>query len=158
MIFVSFGNVPIPFLRLAKAIDLYALTIEEEVIVQCGNTEFNFKHCKVMKFIDHDEMILLMKNASIVVLQGGWGAISEASNLGCKIVSVPRILNTEHNHDQFQLVEALEKHGVLLGVYDIKELAIILEKARSYVFLQIIRGNAKEIINKSIKEWMKKKK
>lgn len=147
MIFASFGNSPRPFVRLAKAIEMLAEHINEEVIVQNGYTEYPFKHCTAIQFLSQTDYISYLKKCSIAVLQGGWGGISEASDLGCKIVAVPRMKGIEHYHDQVQLIRALEKEGICLGCYDTDALIEIVDKARNYLFRPIARGNASKIIN-----------
>lgn len=68
-----------PFYRMAKAVDEWAATTNEEVIVQTGYTDFNYKNVsKVFKFCTKDAMQNYINKADILILQGGWGAISEA--------------------------------------------------------------------------------
>lgn len=153
MIFVSFGNVPLGFNRMAKAIDEYAKTIDEKIIVQFGNCNYPFKNCEAHQFIDHTQMLNYLKKASLVILQGGWGAMFEASELGCRIIAVPRIMGEEHHHDQFQLVKELEKSNVVIGVYEMSSLAAKIEEARKFNFQSIKRGSAIEIITEKITEW-----
>jgi uncharacterized protein (TIGR00661 family) len=155
MIFVSFGNAPVEhsFTRLAEAIDRYAETISEECFVQSGNTRYRFKNCRYIDFITHDEMLEKMKQASIVILQGGWGTISEALLLHKRVVAVPRIEGLENYHDQSDLVKKLESIGYLIGVYEIEDLPEAIEKARSISFKYLQRADASGLINKTIKEW-----
>ena len=147
MIFASFGNSPVPFIRLAEAIDKYGLVSGEHIIVQNGLTEYEFKHCTAQAFMDKETFISYLKSCDVAILQGGWGGISEASEMGVRIVVVPRIKGIEHHHDQEQLVRALEADGVLLGCYDTKELPGIIEKAKSFDYKPIKRGDASKIIN-----------
>ena len=48
MIFSGFGNAPahMSFDRMAKAVDEFAKISEEEVLVQSGNTQYQFKYAK----------------------------------------------------------------------------------------------------------------
>ena len=78
MIFASLGTMDMAFVRMAKAIDEWAATTQEEVIVQTGYTHFNYRHAKAFDFCTKDEMQQYIKSADILILQGGWGAISEA--------------------------------------------------------------------------------
>lgn len=150
MIFVSFGNSPMPFRRLAQAVDDLAEQLDEEIIVQNGYTQYSFKYCKHFPFIGQLEYKEYLKNCSVAILQGGWGGISEASDIGCKIVAVPRIKGLEHYHDQEQLVRELEKYDICLGCYDTGKLLDIVIKARNYHFKPIVHGNASGIINEFI--------
>ena len=78
MIFASLGTMDMAFIRMAKAIDEWAATTQEEVIVQTGYTHFNYRHAKAFDFCTKDEMQQYIKSADILILQGGWGAISAA--------------------------------------------------------------------------------
>lgn len=147
MIFASFGNSPVPFIRMAEAVDKYAAESGEEVVVQSGKTEYDFKHCIVYPFMDKEMFIHNLRSCEVAILQGGWGAMSEASSMGIKMVVIPRINGVEHHHDQEQLVRALEKDGVVLGCYDVKDLKILIEKAKKYEYRPIKRGDASKFIN-----------
>ena len=58
MIFSSFGNAPaeMSFIRMAHAIDEFAKESEEDVFVQVGNTRYEFKYARIVKFLEHEEM------------------------------------------------------------------------------------------------------
>ena len=147
MIFVSFGNSPVPFTRMAEAIDSYAQVSGDQIIVQSGFAGYDFKYCTTQAFMDKDTFISYLKSCEIAILQGGWGGISEASDMGVRIVAIPRINGIEHHHDQEQLVRALEAECVLLGCYDIADLPEIIKKARMFDYKPIKRGDASKFIN-----------
>ena len=154
MIFASLGTMDMPFERMAKAVDSFAATTDEEVIVQTGHTDFDYKHAKAFKFCTKPEMQDYIKDASILVFQGGWGAISEAMEQHKRIVVIPRYDKTEHIHDQFQLIRKLDEIGCVIGVFDENELPNAIEKARTFDFKQIKKGNAQIMIEKKLKEWL----
>ncbi len=155
MIFVSLGTMNMPFIRMAKAVDEYAATVQEEVIVQTGHTAYAYKHAKAFKFCTKPEMQDYIKQASVLIFQGGWGAISEAMELRKRIVVIPRYDKTEHIHDQFQLVRKLDELGCVIGVFDEKELPAAMEKAKNFDFQQIKKGSAEGIIREKLKEWLR---
>ena len=101
-----------PFRRMAKAVDEFASHCDEEVIVQTGYTDYDYQHAHAFKFCTKDEMQKYIADADILILQGGWGAISEAMEQRKRMVVMPRHDKTEHIHDQFQLVEKLDALGV----------------------------------------------
>ena len=146
MIFVTFGNVPISFFRLARKVDEIARRSEEEFIVQCGHTDFHFAHAKARKFLSNGEMVELIDRASVVVTHGGYGTISECMKQGKRVVAVPRT-KEEHNHSQEELVRALEQEGYVLGVYDINDLEKKLLEARSFVPKQTVKTDVSGLIN-----------
>lgn len=147
MIFASFGNSPVAFLRMAEALEKLAQETEEEVIVQSGYTKYDYKVCHDVQFMDKNTFYDHLKKCTVAILQGGWGSISEASDMGVRIVAFPRRMGVEHHHDQFQLVRALDDLGICLGCYDETKLPELIEKAKTYQFLPIKRGSAAEIVN-----------
>lgn len=149
MVFVVFGHVPLPFLRLAKEIDALAGKSQEDYIVQAGYTDFPFFHAKCEKFLGHSTMQEHLAKADIVVSHGGYGTLSEAVKMRKKVVSVPRLAG-EHNHSQLELVQALEKEKYLLGVYEIADLKKKIAEARNFVPREFKKGNACDIINEFI--------
>ena len=153
MIFASLGTMDMAFIRMAKAIDEWAATTQEEVIVQTGYTHFNYRHAKAFDFCTKDEMQQYIKSADILILQGGWGAISEAMEQKKRIVVIPRHDKTEHIHDQFQLIRKLDKLGCVIGVFDEKDLPQKIKEDYSFDFQQIKKGNAEKLINQKLKEW-----
>ena len=142
-----------PFLRMAKAVDEFSAHCDDEVIVQTGYTEYDYQHAKAFKFCTKDEMQRYIDQANILILQGGWGAISEAMEKHKRIVVIPRHDKTEHIHDQFQLVEKLDSLGCVIAVRDETKLSEAVEKAKTFDFKQIIKGNSEIIIRKTLVDW-----
>ena len=66
---------------------------------------------------------------------------------------MPRYNKTEHIHDQFQLVRKLDELGCVIGVFDENDFASSVEKARTFEFQQIKRGNAELIIREALDKW-----
>lgn len=158
MIFVSLGTMDMPFYRMAKTVDEWAATTDEEVVVQTGYTDYEYKNIKkVFRFCTKDEMQGYIAGADILILQGGWGAISEAMEKDKRIVVMPRYNKTEHIHDQFQLIRKLDSLGCVIGVFDEKELPEKIELARTFEFKKIKKGNAQDMIEKKLKEWFTNK-
>ena len=153
MIFASLGSMDMPFTRMAEAVDRLADATDEEVIVQTGHTAYDYRHAKAFDFCSREKMQELISSASVVVLQGGWGTLSEAIEMGKALVAMPRKDKEEHIHDQFQLVRKLESLGCLVGVYDGDELAEAVEKARTMKFHKLKRGNAEGAIRQKLEEW-----
>ena len=148
MIFSSFGNAPVQqsFDRMARAVDELAQAVDEEIFVQTGNTLYQFKHAKTVKFMDHDELLSTIKRASLVILQGGWGTIAESVSLGKIVISIPRRLGQECNHPQEEVVRHLEQMGCLIGCYDEAKLPEMVEKAKTFVPNPMPKGSAKEVL------------
>ena len=154
MIFVSLGTMDMPFYRMAKAVDEWAATTDEKIVVQTGYTDYEYKNIKnIFRFCTKDEMQKYINEANILILQGGWGAISEAMEKKKRIVVIPRYDKTEHIHDQFQLIRKLDSLGCVIGVFDEKDLAEKIEKAKTFDFKQIEKGNAQSLIEETMRKW-----
>lgn len=146
-----------PFYRMAKAVDEWAASTNEEIIVQTGYTDFKYKNIsKVFNFCTKDEMQNYINQADILILQGGWGAISEAMEKKKRIVVMPRHDKTEHIHDQFQLIRKLDELGCVIGVFDEHDLPAKILQAYSFQFRQIKKGKAEPIIEKALQNWFNK--
>ena len=150
MIFASLGTMNIAFNRMAKAVDEWAAITKDEVIVQTGYTDYPYKHAKAFKFCTKEQMKEYISRADILILQGGWGAISEAMELRKRIARYDKV---EHIHDQFQLIRKLDTLGCVLGVFDERDLAAKMEQAKTFEFKQIGKGNAQKLIEKKLQEW-----
>ena len=154
MIFASLGTMNMAFTRMAKAVDEYASTISDRVIVQSGYTQYPYKYATTFDFCTRNEMQKYIQNAEILILQGGWGAISEAMENHKRIVVIPRYNGAEHIHDQFQLVRKLDALGCVLGVFDEKDLPELMEKAKTFEFKQLKKGNAENLIRIKLEKWL----
>ena len=153
MIFASLGTMDMPFRRMAKAVDEFASHCDEEIIVQTGYTDYDYQHAHAFKFCTKDEMQKYIADANILILQGGWGAISEAMEQRKRMVVMPRHDKTEHIHDQFQLVEKLDALGCVIAVLDENDLPKAIERAKLYDFKQMKKGNAENTIREALKNW-----
>jgi UDP-N-acetylglucosamine transferase subunit ALG13 len=152
MIFVCFGNLPIPFVRLAKKIDEIAERIKDDIIVQCGHTNYNFKskNIKAVRFLSSSEMEKCIDYAIYVISHGGYGILSECIKKNKKVIAIPRLLG-EANHSQEELVRALEEEGYIIAVYDIKELEKKIKNIHCFSPRQFKKGVAGKLINEFIK-------
>lgn len=147
-----------PFYRMAKAVDEFAATIDDELIVQTGHTPYLYNNiAKSFDFCTKDEMQKYIADADILILQGGWGAISEAMEKKKRIVVMPRYDKTEHIHDQFQLIRKLDSLGCVIGVFDDTELPAAVEKAKCFEFKYLEKGNAETLIRQKLQEWFSTK-
>lgn len=155
MIFASLGTMDMDFSRMAKAVDDFASTISDEVIVQSGHTNYCYHYAKSFDFCTKDEMQRYIDNAEILILQGGWGAISEAMEKEKRIVVIPRYDVTEHIHDQFQLTKKLDALGCVIGIFDEKDLPVKVKEAYDFDFKQLNKGNAETLIREKLQEWFK---
>lgn len=126
MILVMLGTQDNSFERLLKEIEHLIETgiIQEEVIVQAGNTKFESNKMKIIDFVSQKELEEYINKASYIITHGGVGSITEALKQNKKIIAVPRKKeHKEHvNNHQMQIVENFDKQGYIIGIQDIEEL------------------------------------
>jgi beta-1,4-N-acetylglucosaminyltransferase len=127
MILVSVGTHVRGFERLVQKMDEIASKIEEEVIIQIGNTAYKPTHAKYFMFKSYQEMEQLIKEARVIVCHGGAGTILLALKQGKTVISVPRL--KEYNEvlvdHQLDLVYTLANEKRIIAVYNLD----LLEKA-----------------------------
>ena len=127
MILVSVGTHVRGFERLVQKMDDIARKIEEEVIIQIGNTAYEPKYAKYFKFKSYQEIEQLIKEARVIVCHGGAGTILLALKQGKTVISVPRL--KEYNEvlvdHQLDLVYTLANEKRIIAVYNLD----LLEKA-----------------------------
>lgn len=150
MIFVIFGNSPEKFYRLARKIDELAKKTDEKFIVQSGFTDFRYKYVVTYPFLSYEKMQYYISKASIIISHGGYGTISECLKKRKKIVIVPRIAK-EHIYSQKKLVDKLVKLNYIIGVYNIDDLELAINKARKKIPIKIVFSDPSKIINNWIK-------
>jgi beta-1,4-N-acetylglucosaminyltransferase len=127
MILVTVGTHVRGFERLIHKMDDIAGRIQEEVVIQIGNTDYQPKYAKFFKFKNYQEMEQLMKEARVIICHGGAGTILLALKHGKTVISVPRL--KEYNEvlvdHQLDLVYTLANEKRIIAVYNME----LLEKA-----------------------------
>ena len=126
MIFVTVGTQPNGFLRclreVEKLIDTYH--IEEEVVAQIGNTDFDTTKFKTIPFTSVTEFDELISKASVVITHAGSGAIFGSIKAGKKIIAMARLhdFNEMADNHQTELVKKLAEGGYIIdGTYSLIE-------------------------------------
>lgn len=148
MILVTVGTHVRGFERLIKKMDDIAGNIDEEVIIQIGNTAYKPLHAKYFTFKNYQEMEQLFKEARVIICHGGAGTILLALKHGKTVISVPRL--KEYNEvlvdHQLDLVYTLANEKRIIAVYNLD----LLEKALNTDSkkLNLINGkNGQHLIN-----------
>lgn len=133
MILVLLGTNPYSFERLARAVDELAARHGWDVFIQMGNTPYQPKHCQYATFLPRAEVAAKARECELMIVQGGTGSIHEGLAAGKPVVAVPRRPQLGESQDyQEDLVRAMEAQGRLLGVYEIDQLEVVIERARSF--------------------------
>ncbi|MEN6290702.1 MAG: PssE/Cps14G family polysaccharide biosynthesis glycosyltransferase [Methanobacterium sp.] len=132
MIFVTVGTHYHGFERLIKKMDEVSLKIDENVVMQIGNTEYEPKNCEYYKFVEEEQMLDLYKNSDVIVAHGGEGTLMDALSFVKPVIVVPRLKKFhEHTDDhQIEISEALESQGKVIVIYDVNRLENALVEAK----------------------------
>ena len=131
MIFVTVGFHEQAFARLVAKMDDIAGRIDEEVIIQKGNTPYETKNASSFDFLPSDEEYMeILMGARIIVSHGGAGTILNSLIHGKRTVVVPRLRKYgEHVNDhQLELSDALKEKGLITVVEDVNQLEEILSE------------------------------
>ncbi len=118
------------FDRLIKEMDEIAGRIDEEVIMQIGETTYEPKNARYFRFASKEEMDGLYDGARVVVCHAGVGSILTALEHDKPVIAVPRRKKySEHVDDhQLDIAGEMEKEGRIRVVCDVGELVGALDE------------------------------
>lgn len=128
LILVLLGSSSWRFDRLVNEMDRIASMLHEEVVIQTGEVKYDLSAAASFSFVSNEEIEAFLREARIIVSHAVAGTIIRALKLRKRIVVVPRIGGIEHcdNH-QIELARAFESEGKVRVVYDIGELASVIQ-------------------------------
>lgn len=150
MIFVTIGTM-YGFPRLINEMDEIAKIIDEEVIMQIGETTYEPIYAKYFRTGSREDMNRIYKNSRIVVSHAGVGSIISAIELMKPVIVIPRRKEYGEVIDdhQIEITKELEKEGIIKAVYDIKELKNVLNEPINF------SGTKKEnLLTKRLNEYL----
>lgn len=126
MIFVCVGSRDYQFNRLLKKIDdlIASGEIQDKVIAQIGQSEYEPRHYEWHRFVDRDCFKKYQNEADIIISHAGTGALIGALKLEKQVIAVPRLAKYgEHIDDhQTQISRVLAEEGYLREVLDMEKL------------------------------------
>lgn len=136
MIFITVGTHEQPFNRLVEYMDKWALSHDEEVIIQTGYTKYEPSNCKWQNFYKQDVMDELTRRSRIIITHGGPSCYIESINFGKFPIVVPRRREFGEHIDDHQLLigrEFKERYGNIILIEDIEKLGGVIEQYDSIV-------------------------
>lgn len=129
MILVMLGTSQYPFTRLINAVSAFAESTGTRVVAQSGHTPAA-ANLECHAFVDHQRLLEWIASASVVIAQGGYGSLIDSIRSGARTVAVPRLAALgEAMHDQDELVKAFAEEGLVVPVYDIRDLSEAIKSA-----------------------------
>ena len=95
-----------------------------------------------------------VEESELVITHGGFGSIRDALSMGKSVVAVPRRHEfREHQDDhQKELVDELEKIGLVISVFDVAALDLSIERARTFTPGILPKSKIPQIINKFLSD------
>ncbi|EKF86356.1 PssE/Cps14G family polysaccharide biosynthesis glycosyltransferase [Methanobacterium formicicum] len=123
MIFVTVGTHYQGFDRLIKKMDEIAGYLNDDVVMQIGNTDFEPENTEWFRYLDYNSIFGIMKKSDIVICHGGAGTLLDVLSMNKKTIVVPRLKKFKEVYDdhELELAESL-KNGKISIVYDIADL------------------------------------
>lgn len=136
MIFVILGTHELPFTRLLKEVERLKKEgfIEDDIIVQNGNTSFKSTNMELRPFVTFEQMNQLFNEARLIITHAGTGSVITGLKKGKKIIAAPRLEKYgEHNDDhQLQLTESFTEQGHILNWGEEDNLLELIYQAETF--------------------------
>jgi beta-1,4-N-acetylglucosaminyltransferase len=108
------------FDRLLKPMDMLAAELDEQVIMQCGCSNYEVRYAEAFQFTSSQHIDRLMADARVIVCHAAAGSAIAALRQHKPLIVVPRqacFHETIDDH-QLQLAAALAKQGRAAVVYE----------------------------------------
>jgi UDP-N-acetylglucosamine transferase subunit ALG13 len=130
MIYVTTGTHPVPFDRLIAAMEAFAGTTSEEVIIQAGASAIPMQHAKHLTFISWDESRHYIQSARVVVSQAGVGTLIDAISVNARMIVWPRLARYGEaaNDHQLEIAHVLSEQQRVIMVNNTEELVAALHR------------------------------
>lgn len=137
MILVLLGTHELPFTRLLKEVEKLKNEgiIDDEIIVQNGNTHYESDVLTLKPFVSYEEMEKLVEQARLIITHAGSGSIISGIKKGKVVIAAPRLEKYgEHNDNhQLELAQVFQEQGHILVWNDGEILGDIYNQALNFV-------------------------
>lgn len=145
MIFVTLGTHELGFKRMLQYLE--DMDIDEEIVIQSGNTEFLSNKYKVIPFLSQKEFNEYMNKSDLIITHGGVGSILTGLRYKKKVITMPRLSKyNEHNDDhQLEICEKLSKEGYTINCIDFDSLKSAINNYKKVELKEYIFDNNKLI-------------
>lgn len=119
MIFATIGT-QAPFDRFVKMLDELCKNINEEVVCQTIQTNYQAQNIKTVDFLPPDEFNQYFKKARLIIAHAGMGTIISALKQKKPIIIVPRLASLKEHRNDHQMATAMRMHelGYVYVAYD----------------------------------------
>ena len=142
MIFIVLGSQKFQLNRLLEIMDRYVGQglIQEDVFAQIGNSSYEPKHYRYVRFLDKLKFEEKMQAADIVITHSGVGSIISGINAGKKVIVYPRLVKYREHVDNHQLdiASAFEKKGYVICCYEEQDLLECIARSETFHYQKYI--------------------
>jgi beta-1,4-N-acetylglucosaminyltransferase len=124
LIFVTVGTHSEPFDRLIKKADEIAGTLDEEVVMQTGCSQYRPASARYFDYVDNREFIRLCSESRLIITHAGVGTILAGIKLNKPLLLVPRLKRYGEVFDdhQLEISEVLDGTRSIKVAYDVEKL------------------------------------
>lgn len=111
------------FDRLIRWMDSIAEKLDEEIVMQIGNTEYVPAHARYFRFESKEKMDQYYLDARIIVCHAGVGSLMTSLEKEKPVIAVPRSsdLGEVIDNHQFEISKELENEGRIKVAYTMNE-------------------------------------
>lgn len=129
MIFATIGT-QAPFDRFVKMLDELCKNINEEVVCQTIQTNYQAQNIKTVDFLPPDEFNQYLEKARLIIAHAGMGTIISALKQKKPIIIVPRLASLKEHRNDHQMATAMRMHelGYVYVAYDKAQLNELINR------------------------------
>ncbi len=129
MIFATIGT-QAPFDRFVKMLDELCKNINEEVVCQTIQTNYQTQNIKTVDFLPPDEFNQYLEKARLIIAHAGMGTIISALKQKKPIIIVPRLASLKEHRNDHQMATAMRMHelGYVYVAYDKAQLNELINR------------------------------
>jgi len=117
LILVLLGTHELPFTRLLRMVEkcIDNGVIQEEVMVQGGNTKYYSNKMEIFDYLGYTQMESIINDANYILTHGGTGSIVTCLKHQKKVIAFPRLKKyNEHNDDhQAEILNVMQDEGYI---------------------------------------------
>lgn len=156
MIFVAVGTQKFPFNRLLRLIDdlVAQNVIQEPVIAQTGNSDYQPKNYEYRCFFDKDDFEAHVKSCDLLITHSGVATIITGLRYEKKVIVVPRLSRFgEHVDDhQVQIAQSFSKQNLVFMCGENDNLSSLLRDVRHHSFSKYV--SQRNLVVQTIRDYL----
>jgi UDP-N-acetylglucosamine transferase subunit ALG13 len=134
LVFATVGAT-LPFDRLVASVAeaKRAGSIPERLVIQTGVGGLKPEGVECHETLAFEQMLLMQRDAEIVICHGGTGSLITALREGCRVIAMPRLFEKGEHYDdhQAEITDAFAARGLITVANSVEALKTALERVRA---------------------------